>query len=119
MSKILSIIVSIILLTPLIASSQIVLVDEKIPLKPTEYYISGITDDRTEKGPVAKLIFTTQDNKTTSKSIDLQNGVATSVTRYIGRSLPKNESLRPVSISIKELKVTESNRGVGSINGQI
>lgn len=119
MSKVYSFITIIILLIPSIALSQIVLTDEKIPLKPTEYYISGVSDDRAEKGPVAKIIIKNQDNTTTAKAVDLQNGVEGSIGQFIRRNLPGDRNLRSVNISIKELKVSESNRTVGSVDGQI
>jgi hypothetical protein len=117
-NQLLFLILSIGLLASLKASGQIVLLDERIPLKPTGFYIAGVIDERTNRDPVAELVTKDPSSKVTVKGEDLQGGVAPAINRFLGRNLAKDPSVRPVIISIKELKLTEKPSTGSSIEGQ-
>ena len=101
------------------ASAQIVIRDTPIPLKPTEFYITGVTDDRTDQTAAAHLAVKDRSNKITIQTADLQGGPAMETGRFLGRNLPKNQSLRPVVISIREFELTETVLKDARIEGNI
>lgn len=86
--------VSLLLLTFFKTSAQVVLPDESLPFEPTEFYVAGVFN----------------------KSAD-QN--AAFIRRYLLSSLPRNRSLRPVTITIRELKLREIKENKGRVKGAI
>src|ERR1700744_334542 len=87
----------------------IVLHDEHLSITPKEFYISNITDDRKDKSE-ALLLSSGNIKGIQSQSIptDLQGGTFKAVKQFIEHNLPRNTSLRPLVISLKKFKVTES-----------
>src|SRR6187402_3351998 len=115
----LSVFVGLVLLTAFKATDPITLLDEAVSFKPTQYYIAGVTDERVDKNSVAQLIIKLPENKTTTQSVDLQGGVAAALSRFIEHNVPKDKSLSPVTISIKEFKLTETALPDGGVDGKI
>ena len=111
--------IAILLLSVSCASGQIVLENVSMGLKPTEFYISRVYDDRTNKEPVAKLLVSNQANKLVTTRLDLQGGPAVAFSGYLNRNLPKNERLRAVTLGIKNLTVNETVLANGNIDGQV
>jgi hypothetical protein len=101
------------------AYGPIILGDEPIPFKPNAYYIAGVTDERADKAPMAQLVTRGDANKTAIEKADLQGGMAASVGDFLDHNLPKDKSLRPVMMSIKEFKLTETALPDGSIDGRV
>ncbi|RZL13662.1 MAG: hypothetical protein EOO89_17175 [Pedobacter sp.] len=64
--------------------------------KPLTFYVAELRDLRDLKGPEAMVL-----------------------TKFIADNLPKNPSLKPVVIDIKELRVTESPGKANLVNGEI
>ncbi|HEY0245067.1 MAG TPA: hypothetical protein VGC01_05850, partial [Mucilaginibacter sp.] len=54
-----------------------------------------------------------------AEQTDLQGGTAEAIGRYIERNLPKDQSLSPVVISIKELKLTETATANERVDGHV
>ena len=75
-------------------SGQVVLPDESLPFEPTEFYVAGVS------------------NKSADKN-------AAFIRRYLLSSLPRNRSLRPVTITIRELNLGETNENNGRVKGSI
>jgi hypothetical protein len=75
--------------------------DEKVLIKPAEFYIAGISDDRI------------------AKQAAIYNEPVTQLERFINSNLLSNRALRPVIISIKKLDFIEHEAGNGVIAGQI
>lgn len=108
-----------VLVTSLKSADPIILVDEALPFKPNSYYIANITDDRADKGAIAHLVIKSPANQTTVQVLNLQGGVQQAVSGFVERNLSKNKTLRPVNISIKKFKVTETLLPNGSTEGRV
>jgi hypothetical protein len=101
------------------AEKTIVLHDEKLNFTPTEFYIGDVTDNRPDQGEVASLIYKDEAHAYVSRAADLKGGVSTAIQLFIGHNLNRNTSLRPVIMSIKEFKLTESITSPGRISGHL
>jgi len=101
------------------ASGQIVLENIPVGIKPTEYHIAAVHDERSIKEPIARLLVVSQANKMVSKQADLQGGSATAIHRYLIRNLAKNESLTAVVLGIKDLNVRETALPNGNVSGRV
>lgn len=95
-----------VMLTPLHAASQIVLHDDPITFKPTQFYIISVNDER---NPEAVSL----------QGLNFEKGTAAAIYTYLTHNLSKDVALRPVVISIKELRSTEKNQPDGRTNGII
>lgn len=112
--QIIFIFVSLMPFIPFTAAAQIALLDEPIPLKPKEFYIAGVNDDRTDKSATAQVAI-----KTTIEPTDLKGGTVEAVRQFIEHNLPKDQSLKPVVIDLKDLKLKETILPNGSVDGHI
>lgn len=101
------------------ASGQIVLENAPLGLKPAQFHISRVYDDRESRGPLAKLLVSGQNGKFISRQMDLQGGIATEVGRYLNKNLPRNERLTAVAMGIRNLEVNETQLANGSIEGRV
>lgn len=101
------------------ASSQIVLTDEAIQLKPTGFYIAAVKDNRAEKSKPAEIIIKNAANKPEVHAMNLQGGTATAIQQYISKNLPKQTSGKAVVIGIEQLKISETAAGTNSVDGHI
>jgi hypothetical protein len=96
-------------------TTTIRLAPQPISFTPKEFHIATITDQRIEKGAIARLALVL--NQPT-QPVDLQGGVVNSFRTFINQNLKQNRSLRPIAIRIRECKVTETaagNRVTGNI----
>lgn len=114
-----SLFTGLVLVTSFKGTDPIILVDEAMPFKPNIYYIAGITDDRADKSTIAHLIIKSPANQTTVQVLNLQGGVQHAISGFVERNLPKNKTLRPVNISIKEFRVSETLLPNGSTEGRV
>ena len=78
---------------------------QPLPFVPNQFYIATVTDGRSERGPVARLVLTLNQ---TAQSVDLAGGAATSVRQFINQSLKQNPALRPIAMHLLELRLTET-----------
>jgi hypothetical protein len=101
-------------------SSFVELKNERLPVTPKEFYISGVTDTRSDNTIIGNLApaVVVPGNKTDAIKIELKGGI-TAIRKLIDYSLPVNKSLRPVIIKLKNLKVTETALAGGRVNGQV
>jgi len=100
------------------ATNDIVLHDEDLNFTPTEFYIARVTDNRANQNEVASIIYKEAHGYIT-RPADLKGGAASSIKSFIEHNLDRNASLRPVIISIKELKLTETSPSPGLIDGRL
>ncbi|SEB12110.1 hypothetical protein [Pedobacter hartonius] len=91
--------ISILLFISFESSGQIVLTDQPIPLKPEGFYISGVTDVRSDKNGIGQILV--------------------AINHYIRHNLHKDQSLSPVLISIKELNILETGKTDQTIDGRL
>ncbi|MFD2571252.1 hypothetical protein ACFSUS_11455 [Spirosoma soli] len=87
---------------------------ESLPFTPKEYYIATVTDQRPERGPVARLALVL--NQPT-QPVDLQGGAAESVRDFVTQGLTRNKKLRPIAMRILQLRVVETAVG-NRVSGQ-
>jgi hypothetical protein len=97
----------------------IVLRDEKINFTPKEFYVAGVADERRDRSSVAILLVINPNHSVTAQKIDLKDGAATSIKQFIAHNLHRDISLRPVTITLKEFKITETKLPDGQISGRL
>jgi len=93
--------------------------DEKMAFSPREFYIADVTDKRAERTSVASLITINQAHLPVTQPVNLQGGAAAAIKQFIDRNLHRDTKLRPVIITIKAFKLTESASPGGRINGHL
>src|ERR1700749_4312701 len=88
----------------------IVLKDERLTIIPKEFYIAKVTDERTDKSPVASLVVAPASKGGSAKAytVDLQGGVPMAIRQFIDHNLPHNTALRPIVISLKQVSIKET-----------
>jgi len=99
--------------------TPITLRDEKLNFIPHEFYISDVLDNRSDKSTTAILVSKNGTGSYITQPFDLKDGAASAIKQFITRNLNQNVSLRPVIISIKSLKLEETNAAGGRINGHL
>lgn len=99
--------------------TPITLHDEKLTFTPHEFYIAGLTDERKDHNSVASLIVVNATHSPIIQSVDLHGGAATAIKLFIDHNLHQDIKLRPVVISIKEFKLTESNLAGRHVGGNL
>jgi hypothetical protein len=100
-------------------NGPIILRDEKLSFTPNEFYIADILDDRPDKSLVASLVYKDEAHGYTNRPVDLKDGAAAAIKLFIERNLVQNKSLRPVIISIKNLKLEETSLPGGRVSGHL
>lgn len=101
------------------ADAPIVLHSEKLNFTPYEFYIADVTDDRTDKNAIASLVYKDEAHGYVTKASNLKDGPAIAIKQFINQSLQQNEKLRPVIISVKTLKLTETSQPGGRVGGRL
>ncbi len=89
-------------------------------LVPTEYHIKGLIDERTDRSPVAFLV-PSINSGSQLETVDLKGGAMGALESFVFNSLPRDPSLRPVIIKIKDCKMVETltDRYRGVVEGQV
>jgi hypothetical protein len=99
-------------------TDPITLRDEQLNFTPREFYIADVADERGDRNSVALLI-DNKDVKHSSVRVDLKGGAASAVKNFIYRNLRRDTAMRPVMVSIKEFKLTETNLPGGRVSGRL
>ena len=89
------------------------LVPQPAPFTPKEFYFATVTDQRPERGAVARLAIGQR-----LQVVDLEGGAAPALEMFINRTFRPNKSLRPVAVRILQLKLTETAVG-NRVTGQL
>ena len=87
---------------------------ESFPFTPKEFYIAGVTDQRSERGPIARLALAL--NRPT-QPVDLEQGISASFQQFINQGLKQNKKLRPIAMRIQQCRVSETANG-NRVTGQ-
>ncbi len=87
---------------------------ESLPFTPKEFYIAAVTDQRSERGPIARLVLTANQS---AQPVDLEKGVAASFQQFINQGLKQNKSLRPIAMRVRQCRVSETAVG-NRVTGQ-
>lgn len=98
-------------------TTTIVLQSRRETIKPKEFFIADVNDNRTNKAVLGKL----QPYGTTTKTAYVTNieGGSKALTAFIRSSVVEDRSLRPVIININELLVNEEPAVKGAVNGSV
>jgi hypothetical protein len=88
---------------------------EPIPFIPKEFYIAAVTDQRAERGPIARLALVLNQPP---QPVDLERGVAASFLQFIEQGLKQNRKLRPIAMRVRQCRVSETAVG-NRVTGQI
>ncbi len=100
------------------ATGTIILHDEKFGFAPHEFYVADVIDDRTDRTAVAALIVRNAANLSAIQSADLSGGAAASIKHFLDHNLATNTTSRPIIITIKKFKLTESRSTERQVTGQ-
>jgi hypothetical protein len=100
------------------ATETIILRDEKLNFTPAEFHITDVTDDRASHNEVASLIYKDEAHGYVTRPVDLKSGAASAIKVFIDHNLTQNTASRPVTISITQLKLTETHVN-GKIDGKL
>ena len=93
--------------------------DQRLAINPKEFYVADVIDERKDKVFARILSASVPPVKGTGNlSVEMKGGFAT-VKSYIENNLSANHKLRPVIITIKTLKISESPLRDGRVDGQI
>lgn len=87
-------------------------------VKPTEFYISSVFDERMVSDSIGTLLFSTNGKSVTHKII-LESGTFNGIKSVLISNLARDISLRPVSIRVKECSITEALSGNDLVFGEI
>ncbi|WP_375585056.1 hypothetical protein [Cyclobacterium xiamenense] len=79
---------------------------------PSDYYIKGVIDDRTDRSPVAFLVPGANSGRQL-ETVDLEGGALKGLETYLFAVLPQNQKLKPIVVRIKDLKILEELKGEG------
>ena len=88
-----------------ISPEPIRLQPQPLPFTPKEFFIAAITDQRTERGPVARLAL---ELNRPAQPVDLDRGVATSFRQFINQNLKQTRTLRPIAMRIRQCSISET-----------
>ncbi len=102
------------LLTFLPPASSIRLQPETLPFSAKEYYIATVTDQRLEKGAVARLALVLNQPV---QAVDLDGGISASILQFTNKSLNQKKSQRPIAMRIRQCRVSETAVG-NRVTGQ-
>lgn len=102
------------LLSLLPPTEPIRLRSESLPFVPKEFYIATVTDQRPERGPIARLALMLNQG---TQPIDLERGVASSFQQFINQGMKQNKSLRPIAMRVRQCRISETANG-NRVTGQ-
>ncbi|WP_240676202.1 hypothetical protein [Botryobacter ruber] len=103
-------------------ADPLVLRPQSLDFTPKEFYIANVTDERKDRAAVAYLLPEVKmagQQPGAAQAIDLQGGGQQAIRAFMLESLPRNTQLRPVTIRLKECRVTEIPGATGMVNGRI
>ncbi|SHL43595.1 hypothetical protein [Hymenobacter psychrotolerans] len=93
-----------------------------LELRPTTFTLADIRDERPDRTAVAWLLPAPARPGTPAAApvaVDLQGGGTAALRQFFRNSLPRNAALRPVTISVKECRVTETAAPGGQVEGRV
>ncbi|GAB3777565.1 hypothetical protein GCM10028818_24940 [Spirosoma horti] len=97
-----------------VAPDPIRLRSEQLPFAPKEFYIAAVTDQRPDRGPVARLALVLNQ---APQPVDLDKGVASSFQHFIDQGLKQSKALRPIAMRVRQCRVSETAIG-NRVSGQ-
>jgi hypothetical protein len=101
------------------SENPVTLRDEKLNFTPHEFYIADVADERKDRNAVATLIENNPDHTFAIKQVDLKDGAVISIENFLNHNLHRDTTLRPVMVTLKEFKLTETNAPGGRVTGRL
>src|SRR5688572_30049481 len=92
--------------------------DNKFPFVPSEFYIKEVVDNRENKESIGSIITSTS-TPLKKLQIDMKSGADKAVSEFISRNLVRNSNLRPIILTINQLRITETLSPGGKISGNL
>ena len=92
---------------------------QKFPFEPTEYHISKVLDVRENKSSIGSAILPTSSSDVSIQTVSFSGKAEHVLEKFIRTNLRQRIELRPVTISMKHLKISETAKGQGLINGSV
>ena len=89
------------------SNMSVTMKQERVNTAAEGYYITGITDDRTNKEVIGHV----DGGEYNNGSIILVDGIAQSMERFIGNNLAQDKSGQPVSLHIEKFNVSAKKKG--------
>jgi hypothetical protein len=99
-------------------NTPIILKDEKFNFTPHEFYIADVADERANRNSVASLI-DSKDIAYAPVSVDLKDGAVVSIKNFLYHNLYRDTALRPVMLTIRKFKITETTLPGGRVSGHL
>lgn len=91
---------------------------KKFPFVPTEFYIKEVVDNRKNNEAIGSIIIST-DTPLKKLQIDMKGGADKTVSDFISKSLARDLNLRPITLTINQLRITETPLPGGRISGNL
>lgn len=88
-------------------------------LKPTEFYVAGIVDDRNDRTSIGKLVLFGSNEQAETFIANLEGGCQQAINKFVNSSISQNAKLRPVVIRLKKLTIAENAANAGRIEGHV
>lgn len=101
------------------SNNPVTLRDEKLNFTPHEFYVADVADERKDRNAVASLIENNSNKSSAIKQVDLKDGAVVSIRNFLNHNLHRDTTLRPVMVTLKELKLTETNAPGGRVTGRL
>ncbi len=98
---------------------SLILKNELLPVTPTGFYIENVIDDRDDKSAVLWFVSIPRARTAIKKTYDFTGGGFVAIKRFVDYALPKNKTLRPIIIRLKQFKASEMMLDDGRINGDV
>jgi hypothetical protein len=94
---------------------------EPLPIKPKEFYIASVIDERVNRKAAGYLLSPSgnPEQLNSTYSVDLQGGGFPAIREFMLKSLPRNTRLRPVYVRLRECLITEKPGARNRIDGQV
>lgn len=87
---------------------SIVLINEKLRIKPKEFYIANVIDELKAHQPAATLVSLVKGAQPQTYNTDLKGGTISAIKQFIANNLVRNTALRPIIIGLKEISLKET-----------
>lgn len=90
----------------------------RFPFQPKEYFIQQVITDLDDTESTGTIIHS-RNNISEKRQIKFKDGLQKGLTDFINQGIHQNNTLRPIVVHLKELKISETTQPGGLINGSV
>lgn len=102
------------------AIDPIPLRSKTVAFMPKEFYVAKVTDERSERKALALLVQLSGDGmQTKTTPVALKGGDFVALKDFILRTMPRNESYRPVTVAIRKAQLRETASATSLVKGKM